>query len=401
MITSAATSLRATAAVLGLFTRFVPFMDQAPCANSARCWLLRIGLYQLNRPTEQADDWVWMMDHTLQLGSYKCLVIIGIRLSSWDSRRPLTHEDMTLLNLTPMEHATGDLVSDQLQATVEKTGLPRAVVSDEGADLARAMKQFQEQRPEVRHQHDLKHKNALLLKKELTNDPRWAEFVQQANRTKLATTQTSLAFLSPPGMKPKARYMNLAPLISWAKRCLAYLADSRRSSTRSPDKQMLQKKLGWLTSYRSAIKRWSELMAIVKTSETIVQGGVHASICEQLRPQLKTIATTKAAQTLSESILAFLQAESSQLPPGEKLIGSTDVLESIIGRYKRIQSTHSKGGMTAMLLSLGAIVGRQTATVIQKGLETVRWKHVETWCETHLGQTLASQRRKISATKPA
>ena len=90
----------------------------------------------------KADDWVWMIDHTLQLGPYKCLIIIGIRLSIWDETRPLEHEDMTLLDLTPMEQSSGEQVREQLEAVTQITGLPRAVVSDEGTDLKRGMELF-------------------------------------------------------------------------------------------------------------------------------------------------------------------------------------------------------------------------------------------------------------------
>lgn len=82
-----------------------------------------------------------------------------------------------LLNLRPMEQSSGERVPEQLEATVEKTGVPRAVVSDEASDLKRAMRLFQQDHADVRHQHDMKHKNALLLKKELAHDPRGSEFL--------------------------------------------------------------------------------------------------------------------------------------------------------------------------------------------------------------------------------
>ena len=48
----------------------------------------------------------------------------------------------------------------------------------------------------------------------------------------------------------------------------------------------------------------------------------------------------------TDSILEFVSQQASHARPGERLIGSTEVLESIIGKYKRLQSMHSKGGMT-------------------------------------------------------
>jgi len=271
----------------------------------------------------------------------------------------------------------------------------RAVVSDEGTDLKRAMEFFHRDHPAVRHQHDLKHKNALLLKKELEGDGRWGEFVKEANRTKLGTTQTSLAFLNPPGLKTKARYMNLDTLVSWGVRTLNYLDAGRTVADPAVDHRKVQEKLGWLRSYRQDLKRWSELLKVAQTTEKAVQGGVHPLICDELRPQLRRQAMTPAAQRMSRNILAFLKTQSSDMQADERLIGSSEVLESIIGRYKRLQSCHSKGGMTAMLLSIGAMIGQKTRLTIVNALQQIRTVDVHKWCQEHLGRTLQSQRRLV------
>lgn len=400
LVLSAATSLRGAAAVLDLLAGQLPGLEQAPCPNSGRLWLLRIGLYRLTCRKQKRDDWVWMIDHTLQLGPYKCLIIIGIRLSSWDRKRPLEHGDMTLLNLTPMEKSSGQRVWESLKATAGITGVPRAVVSDEGTDLKRGMEFMQEVHPQVRHQHDMKHKNALLLKKELERDSRWGEFVKQANRTKLATTQTSLAFLNPPGLKTKARYMNLDTLVGWGERALAYLDRCGHVPDMPVDRERLEEKLGWLRSYRSALRRWAELLSIARTAERLVQAGIHPSICDELQAQLEPTVTTPAGRRMRQAVLKFLAEQSAGLSMDERLIGSTEVLESIIGKYKRMQSSHSKGGMTAMLLSIGTMLGNLTPRTIKRALETIRTTDVDTWCTQHLGITLQSQRRlTVGATK--
>jgi len=84
------------------------------------------------------------MDHTLQLGPYKCLVIVGVRLSAWrQNRRPLQHTDLALLNLTPMEQATGECVHAALAQTVPVTGVLRLVLCDGGTELQRGMELLQ------------------------------------------------------------------------------------------------------------------------------------------------------------------------------------------------------------------------------------------------------------------
>ena len=167
------------------------------------------------------------------------------------------------------------------------------------------------------------------------------------------------------------------------------------------DRAKLKEKLGWLRSYRKALERWAQLLAIAQTAQRYVQTeGIHPLICDELREQLEPLATTTAGRRMLRDLLGFLAEQSSGLGAGERLIGSTEVLESIIGKYKRLQSTHSKGGMTAMLLSIGAILGTTSTSMIRQALETVRTADVTAWCQQHLGITLQSQRRlTASATK--
>ena len=108
---------RCLAAVLRLVVPWLPGVEEVPCANTGRMWLLRLGLYELTRPKPQADDWVLIMDHTVQMGTLKVLVVVGVRLSQWEPQRgPLRHEDMTLLDLVPMRHSDGEAVEARLKA---------------------------------------------------------------------------------------------------------------------------------------------------------------------------------------------------------------------------------------------------------------------------------------------
>lgn len=104
--------------------------------HSTRLWLLRLGLFQLNRPKQRADDWMWIVDHTLQMGDRKGLIIVGVRQSAWDAEdRVLSHEDVDLIDLQPVTKSNGNVVYRQLKAATATTGVPRAIVSDNGGDL--------------------------------------------------------------------------------------------------------------------------------------------------------------------------------------------------------------------------------------------------------------------------
>ena len=224
LVVWAACSGRATAVVLKEIAALLPGPEATPCANTGRTWLLRVGLFELTCPKERAEDWVWLVDHTVQLGAHKGLIVVGLRLSVWqEAPRPLEHRDLRLLHLAPTERSDGEIVRAELKAVAAKTGVPRQIVSDGGSDLKRGIKLFREDHPDVAPTYDIKHKTALLLKHELEKDEAWGKYVSQANLARRGLTLTPSAFLVPPGLKTQARYMNLDRLVRWGEDVLGYL----------------------------------------------------------------------------------------------------------------------------------------------------------------------------------
>ena len=404
IVLSCAATQRATAGVLDLIARWLPGVEETPCPNAGRLWLLRLGLYELLREKEKADDWVWIMDHTIQLGPWKCLVIVGLRLSVWSKKRgPICHEDLVLLNLTPMEQATGERVHQAMLETTAVTGIPRQIVSDGGTDLKKGVEFLHQAHPEIAHVRDIKHKMALLLKKELEKNERWTSFVTESNKAKLGMTQTTLAHLVPPSLKTKARYMNLDTLVSWGCDILQHLDSPPTDPRINTDRVKFEEKCGWVREYSCALQEWSQLLALAEAAEDYVrQEGYHIRASRTLAERLVPLATTSGARRLSADILEFVTHESAAAKTdAERLVGNSEVLESLIGKYKRLQSTHSKGGMTAMLLSFGAIVSNKTQETIRTALGCIRTDQVAEWCRKKLGITLQSQRKlAFAGTKP-
>jgi len=198
MVLHCGASLRCAASVLELFGSATGPDRIAVNASTGRLWLLRVGLAALRRPKVVAADWVWMVDHSIQIGQCKCLVILGIRLSEFPEGRPLVHQDMEPIALVPMRISTKETVAACLEDAVSRTGVPRAILDDHGADLHGGVEIFRQAHPETIELYDITHKAACLLKARLEGDERWKSYASQLGQTKLALQQTELAFLTPP-----------------------------------------------------------------------------------------------------------------------------------------------------------------------------------------------------------
>ena len=83
--------------------------------------------------------------------------------------------------------------------------------------------------------------------------------------------------------------------------------------------------------------------------------------------------------------------QSAQAQDQERLPGSSEVLVLVLRKFKFLEGEQAKGGFTSSILAYGALLGRTTADTVQQALACVQTKHVKTWCQQHLGQTLQSK----------
>jgi hypothetical protein len=398
LVLSAAASLRCASQSLEIVISFLQLGLPSPTWFCGRLWILRLGYYKLTRAKEKAEDWVWIVDHTVQVGSEKCLVILGIRLSCLPDDRSLSHEDVEPIALFPVKQSNGDIVYQQLEEAIEKTGVPREIIADHGSDVKSGIDQFCQKHEETCSVYDIKHKSALLLKNELQDDKDWVEFTQLAAQTKRKVQQTALAFLAPPNQRTKSRYMNIDTLVGWGCWVLTFLDGQKEEPNKEYDQQQIEEKLGWISGFRDQLKEWEELLQVVTTAESMVRNqGLSHGLAHDLKKLLEPVAHTERSKRAHDQLIAFVAEQALKAKPDERLLGSSEVIESVFGKLKRLEQDQARSGFTALALSIGAIVSATTKEVIQKALQTVPTKQILIWCKEKLGQSVQAKRKKALA----
>ena len=106
------------------------------------------------------------------------------------------------------------------------------------------------------------------------------------------------------------------------------------------------------------------------------------------------MAHTDRTRRVRIELLAFVAQESAKSRPDERLLGSSEVIESVLGKLKRLEQDQAKSGFTGLLLSIGAMVSSTTSDVILKALESVPTKKVLAWCKETLGRSVQAKRQE-------
>jgi len=458
-VTHSLNSLRGSQKTFGLFSQY--FKVGVPSYNSIRSWMLRVGLYELKQQPVYDEDWVLMLDATLELGTLKCLGILGLPLSRLgETGYALKHQDVDVLGLVTLSSCTGEVIAQQLaQVTGQQKRPPLQIVSDHGSDIKKGIGLYKQKHPSLIWTHDITHAMALLLKKELKNDETYQSFMRQCNVTRQQIKQTPLYFLSPPKQRAKARYLNIESHIRWAQQLLHYQdqadfsavnphyqldktalgllqtqldSDTLTHLTRLalktyPDRQSFcrhlsrqlgtnrwaeyepalchaadlgrryfEEKLAWVSVYRSALPTYARLSNLVNTiAQQLKQQGLSHSSPDTFVKQTASLTLSPRLQRFRNRILTYLRTHIEPFSPGQTLLASSDVLESIFGKYKLFSAERSFKEIGQMILTIPLFTARLTTQRVKLALETISMSDVQSWAEQTFGQSMLSKRRDL------
>lgn len=415
MVIEGAVSMRAASRISGLICEFIgghrfDGLSHATVQN----YLLRVGLDRIDKTTEICSDRVWIMDHMIAAGSLKCLTVLGISAEAFAKiDRPLEHQDVDVLTLIPTEVSNGAVVNEQMRELAGRCGVPLAILSDCGSDLKKGVDLFQQTHPETISLHDIVHLACRLIWKRMGNDDRFSQYRQACCQCANKLRQSPLAHLKPPRPKTKARYMNLDPEIRWGRRAL-WLLDRVRTGNLTDrqkkrlDLEQVEAQLGWLKEYREELKVWTELCEVGQASCTVVRryGYSQATVAE-LKATLGP-GETPAAQGLIADLTSVVaeQCDRCESYPS-RLPGSSEVIESLIGKGKRLLGTsQNNNSLTGQILSIAASTVNISANALLESLRRCRIGHVQAWLKENIQAGIHVARCEdlsdpVDGTKPA
>jgi hypothetical protein len=335
-----------------------------PSHTTVQNFILRIGLYLLLRATRPHHDWIWVADHTYSVGTTKVFVILGITLTDFQQlRRPLVHHDLEILTLLPVEQSNGTIVHQQLTDLVGRVGVPLAV---------------------------------------LNNASQWDEFRKACCQCANAVRQSTLAHLKPPRPKTKARYMNIDREVRWGARALRLLDRVRegnlkvRQQVRLP-KGLIEEKFGWLDEYRSSLQQWEHLSLTARHVISEVRRHGYGSNTVLALETIVESTPDESSRQLVRQIIDDVQPMCDLSGRHGSLPASSEVLESLFGKGKRLLSGTSSGttnSLTRQMLAMVTSTARITPTLVQNAVASCSVKNLLQWCSNNFKPSLHVTRRE-------
>lgn len=334
---------------------------------------------------EKSNDWIIILDESVEFGHEKLLVIYGVRSSQIEFNRALNYKDLTPLSIIAGEKWTGKLIKNEIKKIKAKVGEIIYAVADGGNAIKNSLKLA-----DIPHIYDVTHKFAWFLKKIYQKENDFVSYTKTMAAMRKTLCISNVSHILPPNQRCHSRFMNLEIISDWGLKVLNYLNYSKNN-----EREYL--KLKWVYEFKELIKELSQvskainnIMAIVKT-----EGLSEKSIKKSIKKLKLIMVDNQRTRELKNTIIKYLKGCKKSIPKYDKILCTSDIIESSFGKYKNYINQNPMTGITNLSLCISAFTGKIDAYNVKKAMESSRNIDVAHWTKNNIGKTNLAKRKAI------
>lgn len=368
---------------------FDGLLGKIPCHNTVENWVKKCGLkvYETSATSFQDTDYAQIVDESMMIGSEKLLLTLGV--PAVHQQRPLNCSDVHVLDIAVSESWNGENIGTQLKAAAEKVGRnPLYVISDNAAVMNKGIRcsGFNQQR-------DISHSLGMFLERVYKNEADFKAYLKLMTEPKFKYNMKKIAYLLPPTQRTIARFMNLSEWVEWSSKMLC------NYHSLSVEERAV---FSFVPQNASLIDELTEVVQCVNQIEFLCKhkgfSKETVKACKQKIKQYLLNGNSRMIR-LGESIYQFLTDELRVITTDIVHNNSSDIIESLFGKYKARKSFNKLNGVTPFILLLPIYTRLNDDAPNRRfdfkgALEDKRMEHLETWKKDNLTQNLVQLRSK-------
>lgn len=359
---------------------------KAPSHSTVLLWVKKYGLHLLSRPVQKGEDWIVIIDESVQFGQNKLLLIYGVRQSDIDFSRSLTFSDLTPLVLASKPSWTGDLIAEQLEMLEPMIGKIIYAVADHGNSIRKALKIRN-----VFHVYDITHCMSLIVEHIYKDDPEFKEYTKQLAHLRGSQALGKRSHLLPPAQRSNSRFMNLRPISDWGVSVLNLLENAPIAF------QDAKENLQWTMKHKGLITELALLNEMINGIQIILKTrGLSLGTlktCMEILDKANSVRLCRFKDTLREHLNETLKKR--PLDKSKNILCSSDIIESAFGKYKNYISNNPMTGITNLSLSLAAFTGKISREEVMDAFTSIKVEKVTKWSMKNIGETTLSKRLQV------
>jgi len=343
-----------------------------------------------------AKPWVAVVDHSIDIGTKKALVVLRISVDALSQRgSAIQLEDCQCIGLTVSEKVTGETIQQDLDEIFSRSGHPVALIKDADATLQKGVRLlYENQEPPVPTIDDIGHTIANALKSQFEKTAAYKHFTALVSHGAKCLRQTDLAFIMPPKLRSKGRFQSVSKLGQWAEKMLAIFAVKGSAKEGSPLSRLrkifphFKQSKAFIILFASTSHIVSQVMEILKNK------GLDKHSYLQCYELSKTLPRNSIVKKRLQAWLKKNRKLQKQLTPFPLLV-SSDIIESLFGNFKHIIERSPQADMNRTVLLIPALCGKQEGTTITRALHKASQADLIAWEKKQIPYTVRKKRHEF------
>ena len=383
--TQAGNSFRGCIKVLQIIVTLLNLELRIPSYSSIRNWEIKLGYQQIQEQGNPTDSWVLIIDESISIGNQKLLLLIGVRIGAYSFEQALSLSDMKVLDIRLSKSWKAPEI-EQVVDSVKQRGYNFAYCCcDNGNNLRKLLKMI-----DLVHIEDCGHALGKWLEHKYKKADIFLSFCAQTTKVKRQLILSKYAEYVPPKHRTKGRFLNLSAIAIWAKK----LFDLAKKYQKSGKNKAAFEKIKWILEYDTFIHQLNKEQALINEVNKVIKNN---GLSDKTIKACETfIESSQADQKLKQHIRDYLHRNRSKLKDMDQIICSSDIIESMFGKFKYNTSKSPNGAITEGCLSVANYGKDFEINEIKDAMEQVRIVDIQKWRAENIPLSTQQKRRRLA-----
>lgn len=381
-------SYRSIHKVLLTMKLFADLNISPPSHSTIILWSKKFGLYHIERKIPKSDDWIIILDESIEFGNEKMLVVLGIREKDIDYNKALQYQDLECLALKISSSWKGIEIKKVLDEVKSKVGKIKYAIADMGNAIKKALAIS-----DISHAEDLTHKLSWIIKNIFEKNEEFISYTKKLAHLRKTMALSKMSHILPPTQRVHSRFMNLKPIVDWGLSIIKIYEDRTLLPTEYVEK------LSRIVEYEELLIDLSKIVEQAIIIQKILKNkSVSESTIRECKQYLNKLPDKPNINLFKSEVLIYLKRLRTikNEQNSKKILCSSDILESSFGKYKSYINNNKSIGITALSLTIPAFLNDYSdKNIVLSAMENIKTNDLKLWRDNNIGDSLITRRKAI------
>lgn len=377
-------SLRSCVKVLEMLVLILKLEFQIPCFSTIRNWEIKLGYEQIQKRSSPTDKWVLIIDESISIGSQKMLLLLGVNLKDYEFDRAFSLVDVEILSIRLNKSWKSPEIKQVMEEVLDRGYQFEYCCCDNGSNLVKFLELV-----DLTHIEDCGHALGKWLEHKYSKAEEYIDFCAATTKMKRQLIQSKYAEFVPPKQRHKGRFLNLSDISIWSKKLLLLAKKYQQDE----EKQGAFEKIKWILEHEPFILNLNKEQKLInQVNKVIKKEGLSKDTIVQCQ---KLMENSPADGKLKEHIQSYLGRNWDKLPDLESIICSSDIIESIFGKFKYNTSKSPHRAISEGCLSVANYGKSFKLKEIKRAMENNKMADIKQWRKENLPISIQQKKRKV------